>query len=119
MKTLFIKDSTWKKIDIELKVETYVANPQIAILLYEKKTWDFYWDLSVFIKPFDHCTLMAVDTNNMPNAEDFIHRYNLWAFYDFCNQGFRWYPIYAMNITELLKYDKKWTSRFLDETRCK
>lgn len=119
MKDLFIKDSNWKKVNIVLKVETYVANPQIAILLYEKKSWDFYWDLSVYIKPLNHHTLMAVDTNNIPNAEDFIHRYHLWVYFDFCNEGFRWYPIYAMNITELLKYDSIWTNKFLDETRWK
>ena len=75
---LKLKDYSWKKIDVFLTVESYERNWQIAIMLYEKKTGEYYSDLSVFISPFEYQNFMAVDTNNLPNAEELIKEYNLW-----------------------------------------
>ena len=47
---LKLKDYSWKDIDILLSVEEYARNNQLAIMLYEKETWEDYTDLSVFIK---------------------------------------------------------------------
>jgi hypothetical protein len=50
---LKLKDYSWKDIDILLSVEEYVQNNQLAIMLYEKETWEYYTDLSVFVKDFE------------------------------------------------------------------
>jgi 3-methyladenine DNA glycosylase AlkD len=51
---------------------------------------------------------MAVDVNNLPTAEEFIQRYNLWDLVDYVHSGFVTYPVYAMNLDELRKWDEKW-----------
>ena len=102
---LKLKDYSWKKIDIFLTVESYERNWQIAIMLYEKKTGEYYSDLSVFITPFEYQNFMAVDTNNLPNAEELIKEYNLWERIDDIQSWFCTYPIYAMRLDELKKYD--------------
>ena len=49
---------------------------------------------------------MAVDVNNLPIAEEFIEKYNLWELVGYVHSGFVSYPVYAMNMNELSKWDK-------------
>ena len=108
---LYIKNYSGKKIAIKLEVQQYANNWQIAILLYNSR-WEYYWDLSVFIVPFKYENYMAVDTNNLPNAEEFIQEYNLWTLVGYTQSWFCTYPIYEMDLDELEKYDKKWIEQF-------
>ena len=111
LKPVKLKDYSWKKIDVFLKVESYERNGQIAIMLYEKKTLEYYSDLSVFITPFEYQNFMAVDTNNLPHAEELIQEYNLWERIDDIQSWFCTYPIYAMRLDELRKYDSEWVEK--------
>ena len=111
LKPVKLKDYSWKNVDVFLKVETYERNGQIAIMLYEKKTLEYYSDLSVFITPFEYQNFMAVDTNNLPNAEELIKEYNLWEKIDDIQSWFCTYPIYAMRLDELRKYDPEWVEK--------
>ena len=113
MKDLIITGSNWKKINVKINVETYSANPQIAILLYESWTWEYYGDLSVFVEPFEDTTYMALDINNTPDAEWFVERYKLWTLVSYVHSGFCSYPVYAMDLEELMKYDNLWVSKFI------
>ena len=103
----------WKEIELKLSVETYTANEQIAILLYDAKTWEYFSDLSVYIVPFEDKTYMAVDTNNFTSGEILIRNYNLWDFVTYIPSGFYTYPVYAMKLEELEKRDKDWVERFI------
>jgi hypothetical protein len=101
MKKMYIKHSYDKqKTAVTLSVTSYVANEQIAILLYNTD-WEYYADLSVFVKPFEQKNYMAVDTNNLPTAEEFIQRYKLWKYVGFVYSGFCSYPVYEMNMERL------------------
>ena len=106
----------WREIELKLSVETYTANEQIAILLYDAKTWEYYSDLSVYIVPFEDKTYMAVDTNNFSSWEMLIRNYNLWDFVTYIQSGFYTYPVYAMKLEELEKRDKDWVKRFIWDT---
>lgn len=97
----------WKSEEVTLSVNSYTNNGQIAILLYTKD-WEYYSDLSVFVEPLEYQNYMAVDVNNLPTAEEFIQKYNLWELVDYVHSWFVSYPVYAMNIEELSKRDKKW-----------
>ena len=110
---LYLNNSLWDKINIEIKVETYANNDQIAILLYEKDSWEYYGDLSVFVEPFEDKSYMALDTNNTPDAEWFVERYKLWTLVSYVHSGFCSYPVYAMDLEELMKYDSFWVSKFI------
>lgn len=113
MKSLLIKNYSWDEVEVLMEVTSYQNNNNLAILLYEKETGEYYWDLSVFVEPFDNKCFMAVDINNLPNAEDFIHRYNLGELVDYVQSWFVSYPIYDMNILWLSEYDEKWVSDFI------
>lgn len=110
---LYLNNSLWDKINIEIHVETYANNNQIAILLYEPDSWEYYWDLSVFVEPFERTNFMAVDTNNIPDAEKFIERYKLWTLKWIVHSWFCTYPVYEMDLEELMKYDSLWVSKFI------
>jgi len=110
---LYLNNSLWEKINIEIHVETYANNDQIAILLYEPDSWEYYWDLSVFVEPFERTNFMAVDTNNIPDAEKFIERYKLWTLKWIVHSWFCTYPVYEMDLEELMKYDSLWVSKFI------
>ena len=75
---LYIKDYSGKKVAVKLQVLQYEKNWQIAILLFNFKG-EYYADLSIFIEPFKYQNFMAVDVNNLPNAEEFIQEYKLWT----------------------------------------
>ena len=111
MEKMYIKNYSGKKVAIKLEVLQYAENWQIAIFLYDSK-WEYYSDLSVFINPFKYLNFMAVDTNNLPNAEEFIQEYKLWRLVGYTHSGFCTYPIYEMDLDELEKYDKKWIEQF-------
>lgn len=96
---------------VVLSVQSYVANDQIAILLYTKD-WEYYGDLSVFVEAFDDRNLMAVDVNNLPYADEFIQRYRLWNFAWYVHSWFVYYPVYKMNLIELEKRDREWVKKF-------
>lgn len=94
---------------IKLGINSYVMNGQIAILLYTTD-WEYYSDLSVFVEPFDCQNYMAVDVNNLPTAEEFIQKYKLGELVDYVHSWFVTYPVYAMNMNELKKWDEKGVS---------
>lgn len=104
--TMYIQNSyNNKKTAVFLVTETYILNNQIAVLLYDAKSWEYYSDLSVFVEPFEKENYMAVDVNNLPMAEEFIQRYNLWKLVGYTYSWFVSYPVYAMNMEELKKRD--------------
>ena len=113
MGTMYIKNYSGKKIAIQLQVQQYAKNWQIAILLYTPD-WDYYSDLSVFVDEFKYQNFMCVDTNNLPNAEEFIQEYNLWTLVGYAQSGFCNYPIYAMDIDELKKRDENWVNELIN-----
>ncbi len=118
---LYIKDYSGRKVAIQLQVQQYAKNWQIAILLYTPDG-EYYSDLSVFIEEFKYQNFMCVDVNNLPNAEEFIEEYKLWTLIGQASSGFVTYPIYAMDIDELRKRDEKWVeelvnSKFWDEEK--
>lgn len=102
----------WKEKELILSVEEYTASKQIAILLYDAKSWEYFSDLSVYIVPFEDETYMAVDTNNFPSWEILIRNYNLWDFVTYIQSGFYTYPVYAMKLEELEKRDENWVRKF-------
>ena len=121
MKTMYIKNYSGKKVTIQLQVQQYAKNGQIAILLYTPDG-EYYSDLSVFVEEFKYQNFMAVDVNNLPNAVEFIEEYKLWTLIGQASSGFVTYPIYAMDIDELRKRDEKWVyelvnSKFWDEEK--
>jgi len=101
---MYIKDYDGDEIEVTLGIETYVNNNQIAVLLYTPD-WEYYSDLSVFVKPLEYQNYMAVDINNLPNAEEFIKKYELGEFVWRIDSWFVSYPVYAMNIKKL----KEWS----------
>ena len=109
---LKLKDYSWKDIDILLSVEEYTNNNQLAILLYERETGEYYTDLSVFVKEFEDKWYVVLDVNNFPWAEEFVQRYNLWTLVDYVHSWFVSYPIYQMDLDELAKYDPEWIEKF-------
>ena len=115
MKKLFplkMKDYDWNNIDILLVVEEYTNNNQLAVLLYEKDTGEYYTDLSVFVEEFTDKNYMAVDINNFPDAENLIKENNLWHLVDYVHSGFVTYPVYEMDLEELSRYDPEWVEKF-------
>lgn len=105
---MYIKHSYDTKTEaVTLWVNSYTNNGQIAILLYTKDG-EYYSDLSVFVEPLEYQNYMAVDVNNLPTAEEFIQKYNLWMLVDYVHSWFVSYPVYEMNLDELAKRDKKW-----------
>ncbi|MCK9466729.1 MAG: DUF4313 domain-containing protein [Candidatus Absconditabacterales bacterium] len=104
LKSLKIKDYFGKNVDVVMEITTYTANDQLAILLYNKKTGEYYSDLSVFVEPFKNKNYMAVDTNNLPEAENFIQKYELGHLVDYVYSGFCSYPVYEMDVDKLNKY---------------
>lgn len=106
-KIMNIKDFEWKEVAVILKVSSYVADWMIAIQLYTKD-WEYYSDLSRYITKFKYQNYMAVDINNLPNAEEFIKKYNLWKKVDDIFAWFVVYPVYEMNLNELCKRDDEW-----------
>ena len=111
--TITIKDVFWKDREMILWVNSYQNNWQIAILLYEKESWEYYSDLSVFVEPFENKLYMAVDTNNFPQWEELIQNYNLWVLVNYVHSWFCSYPVYEMDIDELKEYDELWVKEFL------
>jgi hypothetical protein len=112
---LKLKNYAWKDIDVLLSVEEYVQNNQLAIMLYEKETWEYYTDLSVFVKDFENKWYCVLDVNNFPWAEEFVQRYNLWTLVDYVQSWFVSYPIYEMYLYELEKYDPEWVHQFIKD----
>ena len=109
---LKLKDYDWNNIEILLVVEEYTNNNQLAILLYEKETWEYYTDLSVFVEEFSDKSYMAVDINNFPDAENLIKENNLCHLVDYVHSGFVTYPVYEMDLEELSRYDPEWVEKF-------
>jgi hypothetical protein len=110
---MYIKNSyNNKETAVTLWVHSYTNNNQLAILLYTPK-WEYYSDLSVFVQPFEYQNYMAVDVNNLPTAEEFIQKYDLWELVDYVHSWFVSYPVYAMNMDELSKRDKKWVDELI------
>lgn len=101
-----------KETAVTLWVTSYTNNNQIAILLYTTD-WEYYSDLSVFVQPFEYQNYMAVDVNNLPTAEEFIQKYNLWELVDYVHSWFVTYPVYSINMDELAKRDKKWVEELI------
>jgi len=112
---LLIKNYAWEDLEIVMQVTSYQNNGQIAILLYEKETGEYYTDLSVFVEPFENKLKMAVDTNNFPYGEEFIQKYNLWTLVDYVHSWFCSYPVYEMDIDELKERDELWVKEFIKE----
>ena len=114
-KIMYIKNSyNWKEIAVILKVTSYVVYNQIAILLYTEDG-EYYADLSRYINILDKRNCMVVDTNNLPNACEFIRKYKLWTIRWMCYAEFGSYPIYEMNLDELRKRDEEWVDKFINE----
>ena len=112
---LLIKNYAWKDLEIVMQVTSYQNNGQIAILLYEKKTGEYYSDLSVNVKDFDNKLYMAVDTNNFPYWEEFIKKYNLWTLVDYVHSWFCSYPVYEMDLDELREWNELDVKEFMKE----
>ena len=112
---LLIKNYAWEDLEIIMQVTSYQNNGQIAILLYEKETGEYYSDLSVFVEPFENKLKMAVDTNNFPYWEEFIQKYNLWTLVDYVHSWFCSYPVYEMDIDELKEWDELGVKEFIKE----
>ena len=111
---MYIKNSyDWKETAVRLKVTSYVSHYQIAILLYTEDG-EYFADLSKFINNLDR-NCMVVDTNNLPNACEFIRRYKLWTIWWMMYAEFGSYPIYEMDLDELRKRDEEWVERFINE----
>ena len=113
MKNTLKVEFLWKEIELILSVEEYTANKQIAILLYDAKTKEYFSDLSVYVVPFEDETFMAVDTNNFPQWEILIRNYDLWDFVTYISSGFCTYTVYAMKLDELKRRDKNWVNKFI------
>lgn len=109
---LKLKDYDWNNIEILLVVEEYTNNNQLAILLYEKETWEYYTDLSVFVEEFSDKSYMAVDINNFPDAENIIKEHNLWQLVDYVHSWFVTYPVYEMDLDRLSQYDPEGVEKF-------
>ena len=112
---LIIKNYAWEDLEVLMEVSSYQNNGQIAIMVYEKKTGEYYSDLSVNVKDFDNKLYMAVDTNNFPYWEEFIKKYNLWTLVDYVHSWFCEYPVYEMDLHELEKYDPEWVHKFIKD----
>lgn len=107
---MYIKNKDdWKEIAVRLKVTSYVSHYQIAIVLYTEDG-EYYADLSTFINNLSK-NCMVVDTENLPNACDFIRRYKLWTIRGMIYAESGSYPIYEMNLNELEKRDKEWIDK--------
>ena len=111
-RNMHITNHSGKSVPVKVQVTQYANNWQIAILLYTTR-WEYYSDLSVFIEPFEEKNLMAVDTNNLPTAEEFIQRYSLWTLVWYTQSWFCTYPIYEMDLDELSKRDKNWVDELI------
>ena len=113
-KIMYIKNNyDWKETAVRLLVTSYISNDQIAILLYTENR-EYYADLSKFITNVPR-NCMAVDTNNLPSACEFIERYKLWKIWWMVYAEFGSYPVYEMNLDELRKWDEKWVDEFLND----
>lgn len=113
MESLLIKDYDWDEKEVIMEITSYQNNNNLAILLYDKETGEYYSDLSVFVEPFDNKCFMAVDINNLPKAEELIQKYGLWELVSYVHSWFVSYPVYDMNILKLAEYDEKWASEFI------
>lgn len=102
----------WEKKQLQLKVCWYINSGQIAIILYDQDEKEDYCDLSVFVQYFAQNNLMCVDTNNFPDWEEIIQKYNLWTYKWKVYSGFCAYPIYEMNLDKLVEFDEEWVSLF-------
>lgn len=112
-KSLIIKNFSWDDVEVFMEITSYSNNNQLAILLYEKESWEYYCDLSVNVKDFwdwdnKYWDYIAVDVNNCPNAEEFIKRNQLWELVDYVQSWFVTYPIYRMypNMLSLYNFDE-------------
>ena len=115
LNSLKLKNYSWKDIDVYLTVEEYANSGQLAILLYDKETWDYYTDLSIFVEEFEDKWYVVLDVNNFPWAEEFVLRHNLWQLFDYIQSWFVTYPIYEMDLNELAKYDPEWVEKFIKD----
>ena len=111
-KSLIIKDFSWEDKEVVMEITSYSNNNQLAILLYEKETGEYYCDLSVNVTDFwDEVKCwdyIAVDVNNCPNAEEFIQRNELWELVDYVHSWFVSYPVYRMypNMLSMYNFDE-------------
>ena len=112
---LIIKNYAWEDLEVLMEVSSYQNNGQIAILLYEKETGEYYCDLSVNVWDFDNKLYMVVDTNNFPYWEEFIKKYNLWTLVDYVHSWFCEYPVYEMDLDELKEWNEMWVKEFMEE----
>ena len=119
LNSLKLKDYSWNDIDVFLTVEEYVNWNQLAIMLYEKETGEYYTDLSVFVKEFEDKWYCVLDINNFPGAEEFVQRHNLWQLFDYIQSWFVSYPIYQMDLNELRKYDPEGVDKFIEDNGIK
>lgn len=106
---LKLKDFSWNDVEVVMQLTSYSNNNQLAILLYEKETGEYYCDLSVNVVDFPdenkYWDYIAVDVNNCPNAEEFIQRNQLWELVDYIQSWFVSYPIYRMYPNKLSYYN--------------
>ena len=115
LNSLKLKNYSWEDIDVYLTVEEYANNNQLAIMLYEKETGEYYTDLSVFVKEFEDKWYCVLDINNFPWAEEFVTRHNLWTPVEYIQSWFVSYPIYQMDLYELEKYDPEGVHKFIKD----
>ena len=65
-KSLILKNFSWDDVEVLMEITSYSNNNQLAILLYEKESWEYYCDLSVKDFPDEnkYWDYIAVDINN-------------------------------------------------------
>lgn len=88
-----------QEYEVKIEKSEYISNGNLAVSLMcyddEFNFWEPYGTLTVNFDeklPANHA---YVDTNNMPNAEDFINKNKLGEFTGkYKNSGFCWYPLY-------------------------
>ena len=57
---------------------------------------------------------MAVNIATLPNAENFIEEFKLWDMVWVVSSWHLQYPVYAMDLSELKKYDPEWVRTVLE-----
>ena len=73
LNSLKLKDYSWNDIDVFLTVEEYVNWNQLAIMLYEKETGEYYTDLSVFVKEFP---IYQMDLDELAKYDpEWVHKF--------------------------------------------
>lgn len=99
------------KVGIEIDRYRTYDNLYVGLICLEDTDNSYagepYGDLSVNIEPLpENC--IAVDTNNLSGAEEFIKKYKLGTDTGYCAySGYCQYPIYEMDMNKLKQYEVK------------